>query len=271
MLYKEIASLGYEMSEIKQNDIVPVSPGKHCGSVKECPGKFVADLSSFDDFFKKVDEALPIVKKKLTTPEKLNWKNSTVPQLEDNALYHMVAFIMTFEQQLRKNIADSKQKRNAFYRENTPLLSQAFDSNNAACVECATLAQYYLENKGFDVKMMSGIFIREQDIADYTPLSDHTFNILRSNNQLYVYDVAKNNMATAEITLAQEKQIEARKENHEKKDNLTMIETKSFFGSADSVCYYGFGRGSILNPNSWLSKNNTKNLLINSKQNQADL
>lgn len=267
MLYEEIASSGYEMSSIKPNDVVPVTPGTHVKGVENCRDKFIADLSSFESFFQSVDKAVPKIKAQLDSPDKLKWKNSVVSEIDNEALAHMIAFILVFEKELRSQVMKSVEERNSFYRNNTPRLSEVFSANNAACVECATLSQYYMENRGFDIKMISGRFLTEQNRFTSEPSEDHTFNILKSNDRLYIFDAAKRNLASAEITKAQEKQIEARKNDHEKKDNLTMIETKSFFGDPGAVTYYGFGRGSIKNPNSWLSRNNAQNIILQSNQN----
>jgi len=189
----------FYINHVQQNDAVPVGGGT-VGSV-DAPWRVCVDYGTA---FTKISAAADEYTKHYRNPAWINWLSERAPDVDPDLMVNVQSFVAAI-QGVRTGQGQCPQDRNAMYLKaphNTVSLTEVYSSANAMCVEMALLGKMYLDTKRVCSSFYSGetlVGSAAQDAHDSVP---HSFLVLKSGGQEYVFDAALPNMSAGGDMLA---------------------------------------------------------------------
>lgn len=171
----------FRIQEIKNGDKIPVGGANFLKNVFDF--HVIADLDSFSDFLEQTHAEVGKV-----NIEALRSILEREPIHVDPILFaKLIAFTRSYAHSAYASDKPDTQKREELYanKQNAPTLSEVFKARAAKCTEIATLAQAFLQQEHVDSSLFSGEVLKDPD--ELFP-SDHTFLVIRSGEQIFVYD-----------------------------------------------------------------------------------
>ncbi|MCF7833887.1 MAG: hypothetical protein K9L98_02540 [Candidatus Pacebacteria bacterium] len=172
----------FEISEIAENDIIPVG-GESMFSAK-VNVTAIADFENLKDFFvktRKLAEGYNLIKiEKQLVAQGVN--------INPEIFAKLIAFSRSYDEQFPYNPqgANSRQK---IYEEKDIKISDVFRLNSAECAEISALAQVYLQNESIQSRYFSGEVCWNKD-GENLESEAHSFILLEDGDKTYIYDPA---------------------------------------------------------------------------------
>lgn len=181
------------LSQVNNNELVGIGWDNFLHDKMNLFVQVDIDDDYFTSFFDKVKKNADNF---IDSPPVKAWMESLNVEIDTKLLCHLFAYTLVY----RKIIYKDKnidipfiQQRNAKYNVDTfPKISEIFKENLQLCAEQSIVAQKYLQDIGFDSKIISWEVIWHVDKSKYEDWDiygePHTFLLITNWDQTYIFD-----------------------------------------------------------------------------------